>query len=520
MANAATTTPASSGIDLAPLKGGALVLAGFLLAIGNFMVVLDMTIANVSVPNIAGGLAVSPSQGTWVITSYSVAEAIVVPLTGWLAQRFGAVKVFIFGMIGFGICSALCGLAPSLGFLVLFRVMQGLCGGPIMPMSQTLMMRIFPPHLRGQAMGIWAMTTVVAPIAGPILGGTICDNAGWPWIFYINVPVAAICGFFAFRMFAGRDTPTERKPFDLMGLLLLVTFVGALQIMLDRGKELDWFSSPTIVTLACVSVVGFIAFLIWELNDPNPIVNLRVFRHRGFVAAVITISLTFGTFFASIVLVPLWLQTNMGYTATWTGYVTAFGGVLAVVMSPIVPRLMNRFDARALVTFGVMWLGGVALIRAGMASNANYWAIALPFLAQGLAMPFFFIPTTSLALSSVLPQEMASAAGLSNFLRTTSAAFGTSIITTLWENAGNRNHAILGGTLNDPQGTLNKLTAAGMTADQSLTQLDGLVQSQAVMLATDEMFRITTVIFFIAAAVIWIAPKPKVIGNPMAGGGH
>ncbi|HEX3917816.1 MAG TPA: MFS transporter, partial [Caulobacteraceae bacterium] len=175
-----------------PLKGSALILAGFLLAVGNFMVVLDMTIANVSVPNIAGGLAVSPSQGTWVITSYSVAEAIVVPLTGWLAQRFGAVKVFILGMLGFGICSALCGLAPSLGFLVLFRVMQGLCGGPIMPMSQTLMMRIFPPHLRGQAMGIWAMTTVVAPIAGPILGGVICDNAGWPWIFYINVPVAAI----------------------------------------------------------------------------------------------------------------------------------------------------------------------------------------------------------------------------------------------------------------------------------------------------------------------------------------
>ena len=242
-------------VDIAPLKGAALLFAGFLLAIGNFMVVLDMTIANVSVPNIAGGLAVSSSQGTWVITSYSVAEAIVVPLTGWLAQRFGAVKVFIIGMLGFGICSALCGLAPSLGFLVLFRVMQGLCGGPIMPMSQTLMMRIFPPQLRGQAMGIWAMTTVVAPIAGPILGGVICDTASWPWIFYINVPVAAICGFFAYRTFVGRDTPVEKRPFDLMGLILLVVFVGALQIMLDRGKELDWFSSPTIITLGLVALI-------------------------------------------------------------------------------------------------------------------------------------------------------------------------------------------------------------------------------------------------------------------------
>ncbi len=507
-------------VDLAPLKGAALLLAGFLLAVGNFMVVLDMTIANVSVPNIAGGLAVSPSQGTWVITSYSVAEAIVVPLTGWLAQRFGAVKVFITGMVGFGICSALCGLAPSLGFLVLFRVMQGLCGGPIMPMSQTLMMRIFPPHLRGQAMGLWAMTTVVAPIAGPILGGTICDNAGWPWIFYINVPVAAICGFFAYRTFVGRDTPIEKKRFDFVGLILLVTFVGALQIMLDRGKELDWFSSSTIVGLAIVAVVGFIAFLIWELNTPDPIVNLRVFRHPGFRVAVITISLTFGAFFASIVLVPLWLQTNMGYTASWAGYVAAFGGVLAVVMSPIVPRLMQRFDLRALVTFGVLWLACVTLVRSGLNTGANYWAITLPFLAQGFAMPFFFIPTTTLALSSVLPQETASAAGLSNFLRTLSAAFATAIVTTMWENAGNRDHAVLAGTLNDPDGTARLLTNQGMSHDQAVSQIDFLVQNQSVMLATNEMFRILAVVFVIAALIVWLAPKPKIAGNPMGGGGH
>src|SRR5580692_10594055 len=236
-------------VEPTPLKGGALVLAGFLLAAGNFMVVLDMTIANVSVPNIAGSLAVAPNQGTWGITSYSVAEAIVVPLTGWLAQRFGAVRVFVIGIIGFGICSALCGLAPSLGFLVLFRVMQGICGGPIMPMSQTLMTRIFPPAQRSQAMGLWSMTTVTAPIAGPILGGVLCDTAGWPWVFLINVPVAALCGFFAWRMLASQDTPTERRRIDFTGLALLVLFVGALQIMLDKGQELDWFGSPVIVTL-------------------------------------------------------------------------------------------------------------------------------------------------------------------------------------------------------------------------------------------------------------------------------
>jgi len=504
-----------------PLTGSALAIAGFLLALGNFMVVLDMTIANVSVPNIAGGLAVSPNQGTWVITSYSVAEAIVVPLTGWLAGRFGAVRVFIFGIIGFGICSALCGIAPSLGFLVLFRVMQGLCGGPIMPMSQTLLMRIFPPNQRGQAMGLWSMTTVVAPIAGPILGGALCDNVGWPWIFYINVPVVALVAFFSIRMLTKHDTPTEKKPIDVVGLLLLITFVGAMQIMLDKGKELDWFSSPIIIALALTAAIGFAAFLIWELTDKNPIVNIRVFRHRSFVGAVITISLTFGAFFASIVLVPLWLQTNMGYTATWAGYVTAFGGVLAVVMSPIVPLLMRRFDARALVSFGVLWLAGVSLIRAGLNTDANYWVLALPFLAQGFAMPFFFIPTNQIALSAVPPNEVASAAGLSNFLRTTSAAFATSIVTTLWENNSTKNHALLAGRLNNADSTVTMMTSSGMSHAQAVGQIDNLTTSQSVMLSTDHMFMLTSLVFVIAAAAVWASPKPNInMGGPPAGGGH
>jgi len=502
----------------APLAGGTLWLAGFLLAVGNFMVVLDMTIANVSVPNIAGGLAVSPSQGTWVITSYSVAEAIMVPLTGWLAGRFGTVRMFLFGITGFGICSALCGLAPSLPALVLFRVMQGLCGGPIMPMSQTLMMSIFPPQQRGQAMGLWSMTTVVAPIAGPILGGVLCDTAGWEWIFFINVPVVAACAFFAWRLLSPHETPTQKRPVDLVGLGLLIAFVGALQIMLDKGKELDWFGSPVIVGLAIASAIAFVAFLIWELTEENPIVNVRIFRHRGFTSSVITISLTFGSFFASIVLVPLWLQTNMGYTATWTGFATAWGGVLAVVFSPIVAQLMGRFDSRMLVSFGVLWLAGIAVIRAGLDSDATYWTVALPFLAQGLAMPFFFIPTSQLALSSVDPSETASAAGLSNFMRTMSAAFATSLVTTAWENTSTRNHSDMAGILNDPLGTLTTMMNLGMTHDQALSQLDGLTTGQAVMRSTDQMFLITSVVFVVAAAVVWLAPKQTAPMAPGAGG--
>jgi MFS transporter, DHA2 family, multidrug resistance protein len=517
---AATYAPARAPAGPIPLQGGALVLAGFLLAVGNFMVVLDMTIANVSVPNIAGSLAVAPNQGTWVITSYSVAEAIVVPLTGWLAQRFGAVRVFVAGMLGFGICSALCGLAPSLGFLVLFRVMQGVCGGPIMPMSQTLMMRVFPPQQRGQAMALWSMTVVVAPIAGPILGGVICDNASWPWVFYINVPVAAVCGFFAWQMLRSQETPTERRRVDFVGLGLLVVFVGALQIMLDKGKELDWFGSPVIVALAIVAAIGFACFLIWELTDSQPIVDLRVFRHRGFTGAVITIAITYGVFFASILLVPLWLQTNMGYTASWAGFTTALGGVFAVVMSPIVPRLMQRIDARALVSFGVASLAAVSLWRSHFASNASYWTIAITFLIQGISMPFFFIPTTQISLSAVLPQETASAAGLQNFLRTLSAAFCGALVTTMWDNASSRNHVSMAGALNDPQGVQTTMGKMGLTPDQALAQIEGLIQNQAVMLATDQMFIVMTVAFVFAACIVWLAPKPNLFAGPPGGGGH
>jgi DHA2 family multidrug resistance protein len=500
------------------LTGLGLYTAALLLGLANFMVVLDTTIANVSVPHIAGALAVSPSQGTWVITSYSVAEAITVPLTGWLAQRFGPVKVFSAGMAGFGLFSLLCGLAPSFPLLVAFRVAQGLCGGPIMPMSQTLLLGIFPKDKGPQALGLWSMTTVVAPIAGPILGGLISDNMHWSWIFFINIPVAALVGVFGYRMLIAQEPATRRAPVDYVGLTLLIVWVGAMQIMLDKGKELDWFSSSTIVGLAVVAAIGFAAFVIWELTSDNPIVNLRVFRHRGFVIGVTTLSLTFGAFFASVVLIPLWLQTSMGYTATWAGYAGCLNGVLAVIMSPIVARLMGRFDIRALVSFGVFWMAGVALWRGFFTTQVTFWDIALPQFVLGFAMPFFFIPTTSLSLSSVEPQETAAAAGLQNFLRTTSAAFATSIMTTAWENNASAQRSVLSGRLPDPQAAMDTMTGHGMTAEQALRNLEALVQTQAVMLSTNRMFLATAIVFALAASIIWVAPKPKRVAAP--GGGH
>jgi DHA2 family multidrug resistance protein len=492
----------------APLKGGMLWLAAIVLATANFIAVLDMTIANVSVPSIAGSLGISSSQGTWVITSYSVAEAIVVPLTGWLAGRFGAVRVFVTAMGLFGVFSTMCGLSNSLGMLVVARILQGLSGGPLMPLSQTLLLRIFPKEKAAAATALWAMTTLVAPVLGPILGGWLCDSYSWPVIFLINVPLALFVAPIAWRMLKRYEEALMRAPIDKIGLALLVVFVGALQLMLDLGKEQDWFESREICLLAIVAGVGFLAFLIWESAERHPIVDLRVFRHRGFAASVVTISMGFGAVFAANVLTPLWLQSYMGYTATWAGFATAWTGVLAVVGAPLAGTLLAKTDPRRLVFFGLVWLGGVMLLRTVATTDMTYWQIARPLIFMGLGLPFFFVPLTALALGSVEEHETASAAGLMNFIRTLSGAVATSIVTTAWENKTSYMHAELAGLVDRSGETARTLANMGLSSDSIRAALDRMAQSQSVMLATNEILLFVAVVFALAALVIWLAPRP------------
>jgi MFS transporter, DHA2 family, multidrug resistance protein len=489
---------------------GTVLLAGLVLALSNFMVVLDITIANVSVPHIAGGLGISPSEGTWVITSYAVAEAICVPLTGWLAKRFGEVKVFVGGMIGFGLFSFLCGTAPSLGALVAFRIGQGLAGGPIMPISQTLLLRIFPKDKHAMAMGIWSMTTITAPIFGPILGGTISDNWGWNWIFFINVPIAVACSFAAVALLRRAESKTERMRVDVVGLGLLVTAVAALQIMLDLGRERDWFGSPLIVTLAIIATVGFVFLIAWELFEPQPIVDLKVFRHSGFTFSVLALVFTYGSFFATLVIIPQWLQTQLGYTATWAGYAMAWNGVAAVFMAPVAAVLSQKVDPRLLVSGGILWLAVTSLIRVvWWTSGADFWTLALPQLIQGAGMPFFFVPLTTLALGAVEENEVASAAGVMNFLRTMSGAVATAIGVTMWENGAQGARDTFTGVLNGAGTTMQALQTSGFSAEQSRQFVSQLVDSQAIAVTTVNLFELFAAIFVGAAAIIWFAPKPK-----------
>jgi len=490
-----------------------LLAAAFVLAGANFLAVLDTTIANVSVPTIAGNLGATSSQATYVITSYSVAEAIVVPLTGWLAQRFGSVRVFTLSMLLFGLFSALCGLSQSLGMLVFFRVLQGLAGGPLIPLSQTLLLRIFPKEKAAAAIGLWSMTTLVAPILGPILGGTICDNLHWSFIFFINVPVAAVCAVLAWKMLARYELAGIHERFDTIGLVLLVVWVGSLQLMLDEGKDLDWFASPEIVALAVIAAVGFAAFLIWELTERQPIVNLRVFRHRGYSASVLTICLAFGAFFGATVLTPLWLQGPMGYTATQAGYLTALTGVLAVVAAPFAAKLSTKFDGRLLVFAGVLWMGAITLYRGSVGNlEMDRWSIGLPLLLLGPGLPFFFVPLTGLALSSVDENETASAAGLMSFCRTVSGAFATSLVNTSWENQQHVMRANLVDVINfdNAMAALQKL---GFGNAEALARLQQMIVSQSTMLATNRLFLMAGAAFVLAATAIWLAPRPHRVAD-------
>lgn len=499
-----------------PLQGAQLIGAGMLLAAANFIAVLDTTIANVSVSTISGALGASTSQGTYVITSYAVAEAITVPLTGWLANRFGTVRVFITSMILFGIFSALCGFANSLGMLIAFRVLQGLAGGPLMPLSQTLLLRIFPKEKAPAAVGLWAMTTLIAPIAGPILDGVLCDQYSWPYIFFINVPVALVCGYIGWKMLRRYESPMMKLPIDKIGLILMIIWVAALQIMLDEGKEKDWFASNEIIILALIAVAGFIAFLIWELTERNPIVDLRVFRHRGFTASVTTICLAFGAFFGATVLTPLWLQGYMGYTATHSGQTTAMSGILAVLTAPFVAKLATKVDPRKLVFFGVMWLGMVTLMRSFNTTDMTTFQIAWPLLAQGIGLPLFFVPLTALALSSVKPEEMASAAGLMSFCRTMAGAIATSLVNTGWENQAIHYHAELSGLVDRMGDATNALLQSGMSIDQARLSIEQTVQSQSIMLSTNHIFMLAAGSFLLAAIAVWFAPKPTRVADTSA----
>jgi len=521
------SAPAAAAKPPAPLTGSALVLGTLSLSLATFMNVLDSSIANVSLPSISGDLGVSISQGTWVITSFGVANAISVPLTGWLTQRFGAVRLFTMSVMLFVIASTLCGLAPSIELLIAFRVLQGFVAGPMIPLSQTLLLSTYPPQKAGTALALWGVTTLVAPVAGPLLGGYITDNWTWPWIFYINIPVGIFAAFVTWSIYHKRETPILKRPIDGVGLGMLVLWVGCLQVMLDKGKELDWFNSPTIVTLAVIVVISFAVFIAWELTDEHPVVDIRLFAGRNFAFGAATLSIAYGLFFGNVVLLPLWLQQYMGYTATSAGMALAPVGILAIVLTPLVGRNVAKWDPRWMATGAFVLFALVLWMRSKFTSDTDFGTILLPTLIQGGAMAFFFIPLTTLTLAGLPPSRIPAAAGLSNFVRITMGAMGTSIATTLWDNRATMHHEHLveqmamNGTALDNATTA--LTQAGLPTAGAYASINRLVDVQAFTKAADDIFIASAVTFLFLIFTIWFTKRPpKIAGGPSvdAGGAH
>lgn len=497
----------------APLKGLALALTAFALAMGTFTQVLDTTIANVSLPTIAGNLGASTDQSTWIITSFVVANGIAVPVTGWLMNRFGVVRIFVLSMLGFTVLSFLCGIAWSLESLVFFRTLQGALSGPIIPGSQALLLSIFPSQRRTTALAIGSVTTLVAPICGPLLGGYISDSWNWGWIFLINVPVGLIVAALCWGGLRDRETAMRKLPIDMVGLGLLMIWAGALQVMLDTGKNADWFESGWIVLLAIVSLLGFVAFLLWELTDEHPVVDLSLFRNRNFSLGTFVFCLSNGIFLANMLLVPLWLQTQLGYTATWAGLVSAPTGAVAVLVTPAAAWLMKKIDARWIATIAFAASALSYWMRASLTADAGFWDIAWPLMVQGISSGSYFIATLSILLDGVTPARFPSALGLANFARIIAAGFSVSLVTTFWDRraAMHQSHMTdltsgFAPALNSALQSLHDMGLPDLTAKSAVTRA---MTGQAYLLASVDMFTISAWLCVLAIALVWLCHKTQ-----------
>jgi MFS transporter, DHA2 family, multidrug resistance protein len=399
-----------------------------------FMEVLDTSIANVALPYMAGSLSATNDESTWVLTSYLVSNAIILPISGWIAGVFGRKRYFLACLVIFTIASLLCGFAPSLGAMILFRVLQGAGGGGLQPMAQAILADTFPPEKRGIAFALYGVTTVIAPTVGPTLGGWITDNYSWRWIFFINLPVGILTLFLVYRLI--EDPPWVRRAagvkIDYIGISLLTLGVGSLQVMLDKGQEDDWFGSRFITTLAILAGVGLVSLVIWEWLHKDPIVDVRLFKNLNFLGANFMMFVLGIMLFSSLVLMPQFLQTLMGYTAESAGLVLSGGGLVLLFLMPIVGTLTSKVQARYLIAFGWLTLA-LAMYHSTQRLDLeiSFVSASLLRITQVVPLAFLFVPINLASYVGMPPEKSGSVAGLVNFMRNIGSSIGTSMVTTL-----------------------------------------------------------------------------------------
>ena len=496
-------------------------------ALATFMQVLDSTVVNVALPHIAGSMSSTVEEGTWTLTSYLVANAIILPMTGWLARQFGRKRLLLLSVAGFTITSFLCGLAPNLPALIVFRVIQGLSGGAMQPLSQAIMLEVFPPEERGKAMAAWGICVVTAPILGPMVGGWLTDSYSWRWIFYINIPVG-ILSLIMINMFV-EDPPylKQQKPHGVnyWGIGMLAVGMGALQIMLDKGQQLDWFSSNFVIALAFISIVMLISFVIREAFAKNPIIDLRIFRDRSYAAGVMLITAVGFMLYGSMVSLPIILQTLFGYSAFESGIVMAPRGLGSLILAPIVGILISRIDARWMASCGII-LCAVTMWWFGFLNmNLGYWDLFYPQIFQGISFSLLFVPLTTLAMRYISKEEMGNATSIFNFMRNIGGSVGIAAATTMLERSRHTHISILGANItaydqNSQRmigGLQSMLTNAGIdpvaAGERANAMLFGFVQRQATMLSFIDLMRLFGILFIVLTPLIWLTRSSKGTSN-------
>jgi MFS transporter, DHA2 family, multidrug resistance protein len=488
---------------------------------GTFMVVLDTTVVNVSLPHIAGSLSATVEESTWALTSYLAANAVILPMTGWLATYFGRKRLLLLSIIGFTSASFLCGLAPNLSFLIVCRVIQGATGGVMQPLSQSIMLEAFPPAERGKAMGFWGIGIVVAPVLGPVLGGWLTDNYSWRWIFYINVPIGIAAVVLNTRyVFDPAYLKRQVSRVDYWGLSYLAIGIAALQITLDKGEQEDWFSSNLIVVLAIVAAAGLIALVVRELRVKDPIVDLRVFRERTYAAGAFLITLVGFVLFASLVLVPIMLQTLLRYPPLQAGIAMAPRGIGSLIAMPLVGIAMSWVDPRKLLAAGFLLGAWTMFALASFDMSVGYWDIFWPQFYQGVALGLMFVPLTTITMDRISREHMGNATSLFNLVRNIGGSAGIAIVETRLANARQFHTSVLAGHI-DGYSLQNQLWLANLKAafmargadaatatERAYAAAWGLVQQQAAILSFLDMFAFLGVVFLVMTPLVLVMRRP------------
>jgi DHA2 family multidrug resistance protein len=490
--------------------------------LATFMEVLDTSVANVSLPHIAGTLGASTEEATWVLTSYLVANAIILPITGWLSSVFGRKQLLVTCIIIFTLSSALCGAATSLPMLIVARILQGIGGGVLQPTAQSVLMESFPFEKRGQAMSVYGMGIIVAPIVGPTLGGWITDNYSWRWIFYINVPVGVLAVLMALWFIENPPylKRVEGSRIDYIGFSLLAIFLASFQLVLDKGQEDDWFNSSFITRLAVIAVVTMIAFIVWELSVKDPIVDLRVLKDRNFAVGTLLMTLVGAVLYGTIALLPLFLQTLLGYPAVQSGLAVSPRGFGSLASMIIVGQLVGRIDSRILMTFGFSILAISVYMLSGVNLEISTSTVIWPNIINGFAMGFIFVPLTTTATGTISREQMGNATGIFSLMRNLGGGIGISAVTTLLARGAQQHQAAMVSHLTpyDPAfqerlRQLHEALGANGSVSQAYGAIYGVLLRQASLLAFVDNFRLMAVVSIICVPLVWLLKRVRRTGT-------